>query len=153
MDFCFAADHTLGKLAKWLRILGFDTFYPVDIDIKFLNSLEPDRIILTRRTLCRPEGHTEIPVVVIRSDHYWEQLLEVVRAVGMRAESIRPFSRCICCNSAIQPAVKADLQGKVPDYIWETNDFFRICPGCRRIYWSGSHVERSMERIRSLFDG
>jgi len=152
MGLCFAAEKTLGKLAKWLRILGFDTLYEPDLPEGLFKDFEPERILLTRRHPIRQEstGHSH---VVIRSDHYWEQLLEVVRAVGITAESIRPFSRCIRCNSAIGPAAKAGLQGKVPDYIWETHDVFRVCPGCRRIYWPGSHMEHGMGRIRSLFDG
>jgi len=152
MDFCFAVEKPLGRLAKWLRILGFDTLYEPDLPEGSFNGLEPERILLTQRTPIRQERAGQ-PQVVIRSDHYWEQLLEVVRAAGITAGSIRPFSRCICCNSEIKPAAKADVQGKVPDYVWETHAVFRICPGCRRIYWSGSHLERSMARIRSLFNG
>jgi uncharacterized protein with PIN domain len=152
MEVCFAAEKTLGKLAKWLRILGFDTLYEPDLPVGYFSGLEPNRMLLTRRALCR-QSRTDNPYVMIRTDHYWNQLIEVVKAAGIRAESIQPFSRCICCNSAIMPANKADLQGKVPDYVWETHDVFRICQRCQRIYWAGSHIERSMERIRCLFNG
>jgi len=148
----FAAEKTLGRLAKWLRILGFDTLYEPDLPAGYFSGLEPDRTFLTRREPCR-RSRTGNPYVVIQTDHYWDQLLEVIRAVGIRAESVRPFSRCIRCNSEIMPVNKADLQGKVPDYIWETRDVFKICRGCQRVYWSGSHIERSMERIRCLFTG
>jgi len=151
-DFCFAVAKPLGRLAKWLRMLGFDTLYEPDLPQGFFNGFETERILLVRRLPSR-QDRTGYSHVVIRSDHYWEQLLELVRAVGITAESIRPFSRCIRCNSAIKPAAKAGLYGKVPDYIWETHDEFRVCPGCRRIYWPGSHIERSLGRIRSLFDG
>ena len=150
MELCFAAEKTLGRLAKWLRILGFDTLYEPDLAAGYFSGLEPNRTLLTRRAPF-PLGRIDTPHVVIRADHYWDQLVEVVQAAGITAESIRPFSRCIRCNSAIMPSGKADLQGKVPDYVWETHDVFRICRGCQRIYWSGSHVERSMEKIRSLF--
>jgi len=151
MDFCFAADKTLGKLAKWLRILGFDTLYGPDLPAGCLGGLEPERILLTRRSF-RRRSPTGPSCVVIRSDQYGEQLVEVVQAVGVRADSIRPFSRCIRCNSPIIPIGKANLKGKIPDYIWETHDAFRTCPGCQRIYWAGSHVERCTERIRHLFN-
>ena len=152
MGVCFAAEKTLGRLAKWLRILGFDTLYEPDLPAGYFGGLESSRLLLTRRATGR-QGRTGNPYVVIRTDHYWDQLGEVIQAVGMTAESIQPFSRCIRCNSAIISANKADLQGKVPDYIWETHDVFRICQRCQRIYWSGSHIERSMERIRCLFNG
>lgn len=151
MELCFAAEKTLGRLAKWLRILGYDTLFEPDLPAGYFMLLEPNRLLLTRRTPCR-QHRTVNPYLVIRTDHYWDQLGEVIRAAGMKAESIQPFSRCIRCNSAIISANKADLQGKVPDYIWETQDGFKTCQGCQRIYWPGSHIERSMERIRCLFN-
>ena len=152
LEFRFAAERTLGRLAKWLRILGFDTLYEPDLTAGYFIGLESNRIILIRRAPYR-QSHTDNPFVVIRTDHYWDQLVEVVQAVGITAECIQPFSRCIRCNSTLMPANKADLQGKVPDYVWETHHEFRICQGgCQRIYWAGSHIERSIERIRDLFN-
>ena len=152
MELCFAADRTLGKLAKWLRILGFDTLYEPDLPAGCFSELEPDRVLLTRRATLR-QIRTENPYIIIRSDRYWDQLVEVVKAAGITPESIRPFSRCIPCNATILPADKAELQGKVPDYVRETHQVFRICPECQRIYWAGTHIERSMQKIRCLFNG
>ncbi|MEW6672649.1 MAG: Mut7-C RNAse domain-containing protein [Thermodesulfobacteriota bacterium] len=152
MELCFAADKTLGRLAKWLRLLGFDTLYEPGFQAEDSSGLEPNRILLTRGAPDR-RNRRDNPCIVIRSDHYRDQLAEVVRALGLTSASIRPFSRCIRCNSAIMPAGKEGLQGKVPDYIWETHDAFKICQGCQRIYWPGSHIERSLERIGCLFNG
>ncbi|MDF1591355.1 MAG: Mut7-C RNAse domain-containing protein [Desulfobacterales bacterium] len=152
MALCFAAEKTLGRLAKWLRILGFDTLFEPDLPAGYFSGLEPERLLLTRRKTCR-QSRTDNACVVIRTDHYWDQLGEVIQAVGMTAESIKPFSRCICCNSAIISVDKAHLHGKVPDYIWETHDVFKFCRRCQRVYWPGSHIERSMERITCLFNG
>lgn len=152
MRLCFAADETVGRLAKWLRILGFDTWFEPDMPAGSFSGLEPDRILLTRRGSNRLQDRSDHPCVVIQSDHYRHQLLEVIRAVGMTADCIQPFSRCIRCNAATAAADKSDLQEKVPDYVWETHDVFSICPACRRVYWKGSHIERSMERIRRLFN-
>jgi len=151
MELCFAADKTLGKLAKWLRILGFDTTYDPDLPAGCFGELEPERVLLTRRSDFR-KGRRENPYLVIRSDNYWKQLAEVVKALDITAESIRPFSRCISCNAITRSADKADLQGKIPDYVWETHDEFRSCPECHRIYWAGTHIEHSLERFRSLFN-
>ena len=151
MDLCFAADKTLGRLAKWLRILGFDTLYDPGLPAGCFSNLESNRTLLLRRDPLRrdPNDHSYI---VIRSDHYWEQLVEVIRAAGITPELIQPFSRCIRCNATLMPAKKEYLQGRVPDYVWQTHDRFCICRGCQRIYWAGSHIERSMERISGLFN-
>jgi len=125
MELCFAVEKTLGRLAKWLRILGFDTLYEPDLPAGYFSGLEPSRLLLTRRTPCR-QSRTVNPHLVIRTDHYWDQLAEVIQAVDMTAESIQPFSRCIRCNSAIISANKSDLQRKLPDYNLETHDVFRI---------------------------
>jgi len=151
MNLCFAADKTLGRLAKWLRILGFDTLYDPGLPAGCFSNLEPNRMLLLRNAPLRRDPK-EYPYIVIRSDHYWEQLVEVIQAAGITPGLIRPFSRCIRCNATIISAKKEDLQGKIPDYVWQTHDRFCICQGCQRIYWAGSHIERSMERIRCLFE-
>lgn len=151
MEFCFAAERTLGKLVKWLRVLGFDTLYEPEQTPLCFSELEPKRILLTRRTSCRDKTWDGHRFVVIRSDHYWDQLIEVIRATEITVASIRPFTRCIRCNTPLRSIKKMELQGKVPDYIWETHNTFKTCRRCRRIYWAGSHIERSAERIKGLF--
>jgi len=151
MDFCFFAERPLGRLAKWLRLLGFDTLYEQQPGgLIAPNEPERSRIILTRRRnsrAIRPEPHR----IFIRSDHYMQQLAELISATGMTLEAVHPFSRCIRCNRPIVPAAKTDLRGKVPDYVFEMHDAFKVCPGCGRIYWQGSHTAHSLERIRRLF--
>lgn len=150
MDFCFAAESSLGKLVKWLRILGFDTLYEPDCKEEVFRLLEPGRILLTRQAI--KHHKPSVPRCIrICSDHYTKQLLEVIRVLGIGPATIKPFSRCIRCNTAITLVEKEGLQGKVPDYIWETHDKFKICYGCQRIYWSGSHFKRAKEKIQTLF--
>lgn len=89
--------------------------------------------------------------IFITSNHPFEQLREVVSALDIEKEDIRPFSRCIKCNTSIRRVEKNAVRGKVPDYIWETQDTFLTCSHCRRIYWSGSHIQRSRDIIQRLF--
>lgn len=149
-DFCFAAESSLGKLAKWLRILGFDTLYEPDCNEDDFRLLKSDRILLTRQAV-EPHRQAMPRRVRIYSDHYIDQLFEVIRAVGIGPEAVRPFSRCIRCNTTITSIEKEGVLGKVPDYVWQTHDKFRICHECQRIYWSGSHLGHSMEIINTLF--
>ena len=146
----FVAEMTLGKLAKWLRILGFDTIYGTNVAGEKLTDTVSDRILLTRT-----KGIRNIKIakecIFINSDHPVEQLREVVSTMGIEEEDIRLFSRCIQCNASIRSIEKNAVRGRVPDYIWETQDEFHTCSHCRKIYWSGSHVQRSRDIIKKLF--
>jgi len=151
MDLCFAADRTLGKLAKWLRILGFDTLYESDISSSwFYEHLGPDRILLTRTEKIR-EGFAAQRLVFVNPDQPLEQLRQVITETGITEDDVRLFFRCIRCNIPIAPIDKEDVFGLVPDYTWETHSDFQICRRCERIYWKGSHWERSLERVDKLF--
>ncbi|MGD8332353.1 MAG: Mut7-C RNAse domain-containing protein [Desulfobacterales bacterium] len=152
MNPCFAADKTLGRLAKWLRLLGFDTLLESErADEKFIDSLEKDRILLTRTQRIRKQS-ADRKLIFVESDHLRQQLNQVVRELGLKAEQTRPFSRCLQCNVPIVAVDKNILRGRVPDYIFETHDHFDQCPQCDRIFWPGSHTQRSLEKIRHLFD-
>ena len=145
----FAAEMTLGKLAKWLRILGFDTVYAANVTGEQLIDTARGRILLTRTKRIRNMKIAK-ERIFITSNHPFEQLREVVLTVGIAKEDIRPFSRCIQCNTSIRMVEKNAVRGKVPDYIWETQDTFHTCTHCRRIYWSGSHIQRSRDIIKRL---
>ena len=152
MNPSFAAEKTLGKLAKWLRILGFDTSYESDFSNSTAWELaEAERIFLTR-THRRRDKTSSSNLIFIKSDHLFEQLKEVIQELALEPEDTRPFSRCLQCNMPIVSVEKNDLKGQVPDYIFETHDHFHQCPQCDRIFWPGSHTHRSLEKIRHLFD-
>ena len=146
----FTVEMTLGKLAKWLRILGFDTIYGANIAGEKLIDTVGDRILLSRTKRIR-NMKTAKECIFITSNHPFEQLREVVLMLGIEEKDIRLFSRCIQCNASIRSIEKNAVRGRVPDYIWETHDAFHTCNHCRRIYWSGSHVQRSRDIIKQLF--
>jgi uncharacterized protein with PIN domain len=149
---CFAAEKTLGRLAKWLRLLGFDTLFESErADEKFIDTLEKDRILLTRTQRIRKQ-YADRKLIFVESDDLQQQLNQVVAELGLKAEQTRPFSRCLQCNVPIVAVEKNLLRGRVPDYIFETNDRFNRCPQCDRIFWPGSHTRRGLEKIRHLFD-
>lgn len=152
MNPCFAAEKTLGKLAKWLRLLGFDTLYEPELSPeRFIETLEQDRILLTRTQRIKKQSASR-KSIFIESDHLEQQLSQVLRELGLKAADARPFSRCLRCNMPIVAAQKDSLWGRVPDYIFETQDRFNRCPKCGRIYWPGSHTQRSLEKIRTLLN-
>jgi uncharacterized protein with PIN domain len=152
MEHLFAVDRSLGTLAKWLRILGYDTIYEPEVSAgEFYDRSEVPRILITRsKEIQKAWGSHDH--VFISSNPLVEQLQQVVAQIGITREDIRPFSRCIHCNLAIDKINKNEVYGLVPDYIWETHDAFNCCNQCKRIYWSGSHAERSMDMIKMIFD-
>ncbi len=151
-EICFAAEPTLGKLAKWLRILGFDTSYEPGFSTKKnMDSGRKNRILLIRTERVR-DGKLPQEFIFITSNNPFEQLREVIDTLGIIYTDTRPFSRCIRCNPRIQPVDQDAVRGNGPDFIWQPRDIFQICGQCRRIYWPGSHTERSHDIIMRLFD-
>ena len=152
MKFSFAADRTLGKLVKWLRILGFDTIFEPDFSSKgFYDHLEPERILLTRIEKIRSRL-ADKRLIFIEADNFQAQLKQVVGQLAITPKDIHVFSRCLHCNFPIIEVDKQTLYGLVPDYIWETQKKFSLCRKCERIFWRGSHAERTMAVIDQLFD-
>jgi uncharacterized protein len=148
----FAAEKTLGRLTKWLRLLGFDTLYEIELSgKKFIEILENDRILLTRTRRIQKQFASR-KLIFVESDHLSQQLKQIFRELDIKAAQTRPFSRCLQCNAPIVIVEKAAIWGRVPDYIFETHDRFQKCPECDRIYWPGSHTRRSLEKIRQLLD-
>lgn len=134
----------LGKLAKWLRILGFDTDY---VRLKSQEQIEGYRFqgyfLITRREKLRGQPW----VYCLKANDPLEQLREVVAQASITPRQVRLLQRCVLCNEQLQQVGQHEVFGKVPDYIFQTHTLFRQCPQCRRIYWSGSHPARMMQRL------
>ena len=151
-DICFTAETTLGKLAKWLRILGFDTVCQAGVSGKgFPDPAGKNRILLTRTKRVRDRG-TDNKLVFIKSNDPFDQVREVLQTLGIGAADTRLFSRCTRCNTLTRQIDKDIVRDRVPDYVWENNPTFQICSRCRRIYWPGSHLKRSNEIIKHFFE-
>ena len=109
MDVCFAADRTLGKLAKWLRIIGYDTIYEPGVSCRcFFEYLQEGRILITRTEKLK-QKFANHKLVFITSNYLVEQLKQVVEDVGISLADIRPFSRCLQCNLPIVDVNKDDV--------------------------------------------
>jgi hypothetical protein len=149
----FAVERTLGRLGKWLRLLGFDAVLEAEcLQGGFMGHCNTDRILLTR-TRRVIEAHSGVHRVFIRANDPFEQLVEAARAVGLKASDIQPFSRCLRCNVPIEALAREAARSAVPDYVWDTQPSFSRCPRCRRVYWRGTHITCSLKRIEMLLDG
>ncbi|MGD8362610.1 MAG: Mut7-C RNAse domain-containing protein [Gemmatimonadota bacterium] len=143
----FFADAMLGNLARWLRILGFDTAYhPSILDPELVRrSLAEGRHILTRDRGLREEWRVS-HCVVLESDDVELQLEEVFRRFGLEDE-IRLFTRCALCNSVLESLDWEEARDRVPARVHASHHSFAACPECRRVYWEGSHTQRIRSRI------
>ncbi|MCC7201808.1 MAG: Mut7-C RNAse domain-containing protein [Nitrospirae bacterium] len=142
----FIADEMLGRLAKWLRILGYDTAYFRHIrDSELLRlSVAENRILLTRDTLfIKRRGLRNF--LFISYDKPFEQIRQVVRELSIPYPT-EPFTRCVMCNNILEPFTREDACRTVPEYVCKTQDVFGRCSICHKIYWKGTHYER-MERV------
>ncbi len=142
----FAVDIMLGKLAKWLRVLGFDApSMSLDDRIRVDSLLSEGTIPVTRREKFRDiEG-----VLFIRNDHQFEQLRELISSLSIGIDELRPFSRCSLCNAGLLQIPREAAFGAVPDYVLETASDFRRCPECARVYWPGSHRQKMFDKLES----
>jgi len=146
----FVLDVHLGKLAAYLRMAGFDTFYRSCFDDSELVRVSVDgrRILLTRDRGLLKHGELTHGYWVRETDSR-RQLAEVIRRFHLE-NLMRPFTRCMACNGALVEAAPADVAGKVPPRVTASFGEFRACPDCGRVYWRGSHYQRMREWIDRL---
>jgi hypothetical protein len=130
------ADATLGQLARWLRLLGYDTRYAEGNAhrIAYL-ARSGDRVLLTMdRMLSKRRG---LQTVLITSHSLDAQIARVIESVGAMPKGAAP--RCMACNAPLHEITSDAASDRVPPYVARTHDVFNCCPKCGRIYWKGSH--------------
>lgn len=138
----FVADGHLGKLARHLRMAGFDTLWSNDWDDDEIVQLSrvQRRTILTRDKAMLRRNDVERGYFV-RAVESEAQLAEVLRALQLEG-LLAPFTRCRECNTPLEDIAKASVADRLPEKVRGLYDSFKRCPGCERVYWEGSHFER-----------
>jgi uncharacterized protein len=146
----FIADAMLGRLARWLRFLGFDTVYFPGIKDSSLIRMarEQDRTILTRDTrLVKIKGLMKY--LLIASDDPFQQLIETISAFKLKHFQL--LSRCVTCNGNLEEIEdKSMVIDSVPEYVFLHYDIFRKCTDCGKIYWEGTHPKKFREDVREI---
>ncbi len=149
-DLRFVLDVHLGKLAAYLRMLGFDTAYrscSSDMELVQISAGER-RVLLTRdRGLLKHSAVTH--GYWVRETDSRRQAAEIVDRFDL-AGSLRPFTRCMACNAELRPASKERVRSRVAPRIADLYDDFQECPQCRRVYWKGSHYARMQRWVQEL---
>lgn len=161
----FMADSMLGRLARWLRLLGYDTlYYPRIEDPQLLKiARDEDRILLTKDTrLVRRRGmrkyaggntyaeadKTRITYFLLSENNPFEQLKTVISNLKLKDFSL--MSRCAVCNALIAGIPKENIKDLVPEYVYQTSGDFKQCEGCKKLYWEGTHPEKFRKKLSEI---
>lgn len=141
----FICDFMLGRLAKWMRLMGLDTKYYRDTDGKAIvyYSRKEGRTILTRSKILA-EKYDDL--ILIESEHLMDQLRQTAKIVDIK----KPFSRCPVCNTETEKVKKEKVEEDVPPYIFEIHNDFKRCPECGRVFWKGTHYKEIKKVIDEI---
>ena len=154
METKFIVDNNVGKLAKWLRIMGYDAvLFSGDDDSEMVKmALAQKRVILTKDGQImkrRLVTSGRLKVIHVKDDDISSQLRQVVSALDLDYR-FRPFSMCLECNSKLREKRKENVSELVPPYVYKTKDFYMECPSCHRLYWRGTHWQAMSRELDEL---
>lgn len=148
----------LGRLARWLRLLGNDTLYYSDIEDSLLLRIarEEDRALLTRDTrLVKVRGLNKY--LLLSENDPFEQLKKVITTFELippgkyiKAGAAIPLNRCSLCNSVLDCVPKEQAKDRVPEYVYLTTESFKKCLKCDKFYWEGTHQERLRKKLMDI---
>lgn len=152
----FVVDLNVGRLARWLRVMGYDAlFVPKADDDQLLRiATMENRTILTKDSLLmqrRLVASGRVKALLITNDYVKDQLRQVVQALGL--DSSRQFSRCIECNVPLVDLSKRDAEHLVPPFVYATQEEFMRCTGCGKVYWRGTHWRNMRGELAQVREG
>jgi uncharacterized protein with PIN domain len=150
----FIVDSNVGRLARWLRIAGFDTVFINDLDDNRLVrlALSEGRVLLTKDTQIlkrRVAATGRLKVILIESEEVKAQLRQVVKTLKL-ADKIKPFTLCLECNKPLVSREKEEVKELVPPYVFRTQTQYMQCPACHRVYWRGTHWQRMSRELEKI---
>ncbi len=145
----FLLDENLGKLAKWLRFLGYDAaiYKSISIHNKIRLANRENRVYLTRdKKIAKLKQ--KFSRKLIKSENHKEQLKELKNYIKYEEEYL--FTICPNCNRLLKNANKEKIKKLVPEYIYQTHDEFKVCYMCGRVFWKGSHYHKIRDTLKDL---
>jgi len=154
MEIRFIADNNVGKLARWLRLIGYDTllFKQKDDGQMIKIALSENRVILTKDTQFmnrRLVTNGTLKTIHIKQDDPKLQVQELVETLNLDYH-FKPFSLCLECNRALIARDRQEVQNLVPTHVLETQTQYTECPACHRIYWPGTHWQAMVKKLQDL---
>jgi uncharacterized protein with PIN domain len=153
-EYRFIVDHNVGKLAKWLRMMGYDSLFFKGSDDSDMvkHALSEGRIILTRDTEImkrRVVTNGQLRVVLIESEESELQMQQIIETLHLDC-GFRPFTLCLECNKPLIERNPEEVRERIPPYVYKTQQQYMECPSCRRIYWRGTHWKAMMKMLQRL---
>ena len=153
-EYRFMVDHNVGKLVKWLRMMGYDTlfFNGSDDSDMVKQALAEGRIILTRDTEImkrRVVTKGQLSAILLDSEEPEQQMRQVIDRLDLDCK-FRPFTLCLECNRTLEERSPNEVRGRVPPYVYKTQRQYMECPACHRIYWRGTHWEAMTRMLEKL---
>jgi hypothetical protein len=150
----FITDVNVGKLGKWLRLMGYDTLFFDEHDdgLMVKAAIAQGRIVLTKDSEFmkrRAISTGKVKAVLISSDRPEQQLSTIISTLKLTDE-YRPFTRCLECNAELVSRDRRDVKGSVPARVYEKHDQYMQCPSCGRIYWRGTHWQAMSGKLSRL---
>lgn len=147
----FIADVMLGKLARWLRLMGYDTAYDSSISDEDLmhKAHQEDRIILTMDHALAEQSPQGL-ALLIKSQNLEDQLQQVVKHFKLDPYS-NLFERCTICNTPVVEIAKSEIKEEISPYVYSSYNQFWRCPTCKRLYWEGSHLDQAKKFLEKIF--
>ena len=140
----------LGKLAKWLRVFGYDVIYlRQGADEEIEEQLKEGRIFLTRNRRAGPWQQLG-EVFVVHANEPKKQLREVVQGLRLAMVNAELFSRCLSCNCLLDTVSREEIRAEVPEYIYQTQSRFLRCCDCGKVYWPGSHSKKMRQQLEEI---
>ena len=147
----YITDNSLAKLAKWLRLMGYDTtVFPREAGRELLRRADAEnRIVLSRRQDLL-ERQFSGRLYLVKGNGVGSQLREVIADFSLTIEKKKMFQICLRCNEKLIPKAKEAVRDLVPPYVFENCDEYNGCPRCLSIYWAGTHQRNSLQFLEKL---
>lgn len=146
----FIVDANIGKMVKYLRMLGFDTYFDFDLpDNEIIELAEREKRIILTRDIGLLKRKTATHGYFLRKKNIEEQLIETIERFSL-FPLMKPFSRCLECNGFILAVDKNTIKNKLKPEIYDYYDEFFFCPDCLKIYWKGTHYDTMLVNIRRI---
>ncbi len=147
----FLATRELGRLSRWLRLMGFDTAYAAAGTTRagvILQALQEERVLLTRDKRFFP--YRGMRTIRVASEKVDEQLAQVLRDSRARADAKTFYTRCLKCNTPLEEIEKEGIKQRVPPHVFKTVDEFVRCAVCDQIFWAGTHLKLAEDFLKTV---
>ena len=153
----FIVDNNVGKLAKWLRMMGYDTlfFNGTNDSHMIATALAEGRVILTKDTQImkrRVVTSGQLKAILIKGDEPDQQMHQVIDTLNLDCQ-FRPFAICLECNHPLLERSKQEVKDLVPPYVFQNQSQYMECPACHRIYWRGTHWQAMTKKQEKFMKG